>query len=156
MNLLNWIILITLIALLIIALYFWNRERKQRIELGYICDEYAKLEKINQETLARYKDKIKEMDKKYLTRKEVLDDVKSVTIPRDNVEVKDYSYQPKEEVIQCICGGNNFIEFENSKLIREVGVIPYYTTSLQCVKCGKVHDLKEKVEGYSRYQKNFI
>lgn len=64
MNLLNWIILITLIALLIIALYFWNRERNQRIELGYICDEYAKLEKINQDTLSRYKNKIRELESK--------------------------------------------------------------------------------------------
>lgn len=98
MNLFNWITLITLFILLIIALYFWNRERNQRIELGYICDEYAKLEKINQDTLTRYKDKIKEMDKKYLTRKEVLDDVKSVKIPKmNNDEIKDYSDQPKEE-----------------------------------------------------------
>lgn len=97
MNLFNWITLITLFLLLIIALFFWNRERNQRIELGYICDEYARLEKINQDTLSRYKDKIRELETKgYKPRKPIID-AKSVTIPKMESEVKDYSDQPKEE-----------------------------------------------------------
>lgn len=99
MNLFNWVTLITLFILLIIALYFWNRERNQRIELGYICDEYAKLEKMNQDTLARYKEKIKELETINLKRsvKSTLDNARSIKVKTENIEVKDYSDQPKEE-----------------------------------------------------------
>lgn len=64
--------------------------------------------------------------------------------------------KPKEGIIHCICGSDEFIQFRESSLVKEDGVAPFYTTSLQCVKCGKVHDLTEKVSGYQRYQKDFI